>query len=346
MKIYKDYTSQIKLSYHLYFWGIYFLMNFIRWGAYFNHYSYSFKSNLLEFIIHIPLAYFNINFLIPKLILNKKYFQYIIYLLLALFVAYAIRASLTFYLISTNIWPESAVQYKPYSFNYIVAVIIGELYVLAIVSSVYLTTVWIGERNKNKSLVETQLKMKLDFLKLQIQPHFFFNTLNNLYSLSLSSSSKVPDVIIKLSNLMEYVLYEVNGVEKVSLLKEIEYINNYVEIEKLRFSNLVSIITIGLNIEEIKIPPLLLISFVENAFKHGGNRNPNLIIKINIEKKEDKLHFQIINNFIAIENSKVKEGIGLQNTKNRLSLLFDSDYVLEEKIKFNYYIIQLQIPIQ
>ncbi|MDI9310278.1 MAG: histidine kinase [Limnohabitans sp.] len=344
MKFYNDHTAKIKLSYHFWFWGIYFLLNFIRWGAYFNDYNYSFKSNILEFIVHIPLAYFNINFLIPKFVLNKKYVQYLSYLLVVLFIAYVIRASLNFYLIG-SIWPESGVESKPYSFNYIVAVIIGELYVLAIVSSVYLTTVWISERNRNKSLVEAQLKIKLDFLKLQIQPHFFFNTLNNLYSLSLHSSSKVPNAIIKLSNLMEYVLYDVNDVEKVDLLKEIECIHNYIEIEKLRFTDVISVINIESSIENLKIPPLLLISFVENAFKHGGNKNPNLIIKINIQRIEDRLQFQIINNFIVTENLKEKEGIGLYNTKNRLSLLFGNDYVLNQKVKFNFYIIQLEIPI-
>ena len=337
---------KIPFRYHLWFWLFYFFMNFIRWGAYFDDYSYSLKSNILEFIIHIPFAYFNLYFLLPKFILNHKYKEYLFWLFASIFLAYVIRTFLTYYLITEDIWPETNKDYKPYNINYIVAVVIGELYVLAIVTSVYLTMVWINERNRNKALIESQLKIKLEFLKNQIQPHFFFNTLNNLYSLSLQSSSKVPEVIIKLSKLMEYVLYDINDVQSVPLLKEIEYISNYIEIEKLRFSDVVSIFNIESEIENVQIPPLLLISFIENAFKHGGVNNKNLIIKLNVQIIEEQLHFVIINNFNPDTKTKVKGGIGMNNLQKRLELLYKSDFILEEKVKFNYFIIRLQIPLQ
>lgn len=321
-------------------------MNFLRWGAYFDDYEYSFKSNLLEFIIHIPVAYFNLYILLPKFVLNKKYFTYLLWLFGSIFIVYVVRASLTYYLITEDIWPESSKDYKPYDLNYIVAVVIGELYVLAIVTSVYLTLVWINERNRNKELVENQLKIKLEFLKNQIQPHFFFNTLNNLYSLSLQASSKVPDVIIKLSQLMEYVLYDVNGVRTVFLLKEIEYIQNYIDIERLRFVNVISKFNIESDIEHVKVPPMLLISFIENAFKHGGKNNKNLMIKINIKIIKDYLVVEIINNFSSEYNVDKKGGIGILNAKNRLDLLYKSNYKLEEKIKFNHFILRLEIPLE
>lgn len=337
---------KIPFRYHLWFWLFYFLMNFLRWGAYFDDYSYSLKSNILEFIIHIPFAYFNLYFLLPKFILSHRYKEYLVWLFGSIFLAYIIRTFLTYYLITEDIWPESSKDYKPYNINYIVAVVIGELYVLAIVTSVYLTMVWIKERNRNKALVESQLKIKLEFLRNQIQPHFFFNTLNNLYSLSLQSSTKVPEVIIKLSKLMEYVLYDINDVQKVLLLKEIEYINNYIEIEKLRFSDAISIFNIESDIEKVQIPPLLLISFIENAFKHGGIHNKDLIIKLNVKIINEQLHFEIINNFKVETPLKNKGGIGLSNVKKRLELLYKSNYTLEEMTKFNYFIIRLQIPLQ
>jgi len=232
----------IKLQNHFWFWGVYFLLNFLRWGAYFNDYEYSFKSNLIEFALHIPLVYFNLFVLVPRYVLKSKYYQYAFTLVLSLMAVYLLKTGMTYFLISKDIWPEANRDYQPFEINHIVAVCIGELYVLAMASSVYLTLTWLKERDRNRALREEQFKIKLKYLKNQIQPHFFFNTLNNLYALSLESSDKVPDVIIKLSKLMEYVLYDIEGTKFVPLIKEIDYIQNYIEIEKLRFENVSFII--------------------------------------------------------------------------------------------------------
>jgi sensor histidine kinase YesM len=213
--------------------------------------------------------------------------------------------------------------------------------------SVYLTLTWLRERERNRSLRENQFKIKLKYLENQIQPHFFFNTLNNLYALSLESSNKVPDVIIKLSNLMEYVLYDVKGTKFVPLIKEIDYIQNYIEIEKLRFENVEVTINLESNIEDVVVPPLIFISLVENAFKHGGINNNNLKIKINCKVTNNKmLDFEILNNFVISQNLKSKGGIGLVNTKKRLKLIYKNHFSLKDTTKLNYYIIRLQIPIQ
>ncbi len=336
----------IKLRNHIWFWGSYFTLNFLRWGAYFNDYEYSFKSNLIEFSLHIPLVYFNLFVLIRRFVLKQKYFKYTIALLISLFSVYLLKTALTYYLISENIWPEANREYHPFDINHILAVCIGELYVLAMASSVYLTLTWLRERERNRSLRENQFKIKLKYLENQIQPHFFFNTLNNLYALSLESSDKVPDVIIKLSNLMEYVLYDVKGSKLVPLIKEIDYIQNYIEIEKLRFDNVEVTINLESDIEDIKVPPLIFISLVENAFKHGGLNNQNLKIKINCKITDNRLlHFEILNNFVISQKNDSKGGIGLVNTKKRLKLIYKNNFSLKHKTKLNYYIIRLQIPI-
>lgn len=336
----------IKFINHVWFWVIWFFLNFLRWGAYFNDYIYSFKSNLLEFALHIPFVYFNILVLIPLFVLKSKYVKYTISLLASLALVYLLKTGLTYYIISKNIWPEANIDYRPFEINHIVAVCIGEVYVLAIASSIYLMLTWIKERDRNKALREEQFNIKLKYLKAQIQPHFFFNTLNNLYALSLESSNKVPDVIIKLSKLMEYVLYDIEGNKFVPLINEIDYIQNYIEIEKLRFENVEVTINIESNIDEVKIPPLIFMSLIENAFKHGGTNNKKLQIKINCKVIDDSvLDFEIINNFVLSQDFRLKKGIGLVNTKKRLKLIFKNNYTLENKVKFNYYIIRLQIPI-
>jgi LytS/YehU family sensor histidine kinase len=259
---------------------------------------------------------------------------------------YLLKTGLTYYIISEDIWPEANREYKPFEINHIVAVCIGELYVLAIASSIYLTQIWLKERERNRAIIENQSKMKLKYLKNQIQPHFFFNTLNNLYALSLESSSKVPNVIIKLSKLMEYVLYDIEDTKLVPLIQEIDYIQNYIEIEKLRFENVEVSINLESNIDDVKVPPLLLISFLENAFKHGGINNNNLKIKINCKIIDGSiLDFVILNNFVLSPDSKEKKGIGLTNTKKRLKLIFKKEYKLEQQVKFHFYIIRLQIPL-
>ena len=337
---------EIKPIYHLWFWGVYFILNTFRWGAYFNDYEYSFKSNLIEFALHIPVVYFNLFFLVPQYVLKSKYLKYAITLLMSLFMIYLLKTGLTYFLISENIWPEANREYKPFDINHIVAVCIGELYVLSMASSVYFTLTWLKERERNRALTESQYKIKLKYLKTQIQPHFFFNTLNNLYALSLASSDKVPVVILKLSKLMEYVLYDIKETKFVPLIKEIDYIQNYIEIEKLRFEDVDVSIAINSNIDTIHVPPLLFISLIENAFKHGGIHNKKLRIKINFKvDKNDMLHFEILNNFVSSQDPNLKKGIGLQNTKSRLKLLFKDNFILEQKIKFNYFIIRLQIPI-
>ncbi|WP_367753270.1 sensor histidine kinase [Flavobacterium sp. WC2430] len=272
--------------------------------------------------------------------------KYTIALLFSLAMVYLLKTGLTYYIISENIWPEANREYKPFEINHIIAVCIGELYVLAMASSVYLTLTWLKERDRNKTLIEEQFKIKLKYLKNQIQPHFFFNTLNNLYALSLESSDKVPDVIIKLSQLMEYVLYDIEENTVVPLIKEINYIQNYIEIEKLRFEKIEVSINIESNIDDVMVPPLLLITLLENAFKHGGINNQNLKIKVNCKIINGSiLRFEILNNFVLSQNFNPKIGIGLKNTKKRLELIFKNKYTLDHKIKFNYYIISLQIPI-
>lgn len=341
----KEIKFDVKIQYHFWFWGVYFSLNFLRWGAYFNDYEYSFKSNLIEFALHIPLVYFHLFILVPRYVLASKYYKYAIALLLSLIAIYLLKTAMTYYIISENIWPEANREYKPFEINHIVAVCIGELYVLAMASSVYMTLTWLKEMDRNRTLKEEQFKTKLKYLKNQIQPHFFFNTLNNLYALSLESSDKVPDVILKLSKLMEYVLYDVEGNKFVPLIKEIDYIQNYIEIEKLRFENVEVTININSNIDEVIVPPLLFISLLENAFKHGGVNNNKLKIRINCKIIDNYLYFDIINNFTLLRSLKDYKGIGLINTKKRLKLIFKNNHSLKHQVKFDYYIIRLQIPI-
>ena len=196
---------------------------------------------------------------------------------------------------------------------------------------------WIQELKKEKS------KTELSLLKTQINPHFFFNTLNNLYALTVKSSPQAPEVILKLSDMMRYTIYD-GEKETVKISEEIAYLNNYIELHKIRYRKSVEI-TFNHNIDtNLNIPPLLYIILLENAFKHGiETLAENAFIHVNLYDNNDFIYFEIENNFDPNEITNSK-GIGLQNLKRRLSLLYKQQHELNIDITNNIYKTLLKIP--
>lgn len=350
LKWFKNTSYSIPTKYHIWFWIGYFTFNLVRWGSYFDDYWYSLKSNLVEFPLHILLVYFNIYFLLPKYILKKKYKTYIIVFILSLFLIYVLRTGLNYFLVTKNIWPEAEKAQEAFTFNHITAVILGEIYVVALVTAIKLTFDWIYERRRVENLQQLQLQTELNFLKSQIQPHFFFNTLNNLYALTLIKSDTAPSVVLKLSDIMQYVLYDVKE-PKIRLFTEINYIQNYLDLERLRYGDFINATTdiIG-NIEDIKVPPLLFLPFIENCFKHGVKDNNNIEVFISFENIKNKwLIFRVentFNNLALLKETNAKHGIGIKNVKRRLELLFKKNFELINTTKDQKYCIQLKIPIK
>ncbi len=333
------------VRYHVFFWLGYFLFNFIRWGSYFNDYWYSLKSNLVEFSLHIPVTYFVIYYLIPKYLLKRKFGAFFFWLASSLLLLYLLRTGLNFVLVTKNIWPEADGVQNAFTFNHIIAVTLGELYVISLVSAIKLTHDWIREKRKNDELQKIQLRTELDFLKSQIQPHFFFNTLNNLYALVIENSPNAPDVVLKLSEIMQYVLYEVKE-SKISLLKEINYIYSYLELEKLRYGNKIKAnLEITGDIDSIEIPPLLFLPFIENCFKHGAKNNENINVDIHFEIKNNFLFFTVENSFQNLNKNSLKHGIGIENVKRRLQLLYKNNFTLDTAKSNNKFKVFLKIPI-
>ncbi len=211
---------------------------------------------------------------------------------------YLVRTGLNYFLVTKEIWPEAERAGKFLETNHIIAVVLGELYVLGFVTAIKLLIDWPIELKRNEDLAKLQLSTELKFLRTQIQPHFFFNTLNNLYALTLTKSDDAPRMVIKLSDLMQYVLYEVKS-SKASLLEEINHLNNYIDIERIRFKDKIELeMDITGNIEDIEVPPLLFLTFIENAFKHGLNENDQIKISMSFElTKDNYLEFKLMNNF-------------------------------------------------
>ena len=220
---------KVTLKYHIIFWVIYFIFNTLRWGSYYGDYIYSLQSNTLGFPIHITLVYLNIFVLMPKFVYEKKYLTYILLVFVSIFVMVFIKFNLTYYLLNTNVWPEGPGETHTFSLNYVVDMFTGELYVITFVTAIKITMDWLKEHKRLTDLEKLQLETELLFLKTQISPHFFFNTLNNIYSLAIEKSDKTPKIILKLSELMRYLLYETK-LKRQSLEKEILVIQNYLDL--------------------------------------------------------------------------------------------------------------------
>lgn len=342
---------QITLRHHIIFWTIYFILTVIRWGGLHDNYIYSLKSTAVGFPIHMALAYFNIYYLMPKFVYRRKYLLYLLLLLASLFVVLLLKFNLTYYLISHNVWPEATVVIDSITPNYALDTMIGELYVVTFVTAIKITLDWIKEHKRLTDLEKVQLETELLFLRTQVSPHFFFNTLNNIYSLALTQSKKTPQIILKLSDLMRYLLYETK-IERKSLEEEIICIQNYLDLERLRYGEkMVVDMEISGDIKNKKIAPILLLSFIENAFKHGANKNLGKI-KIDISFKiiDDYLYFSISNPNPSKTNFKKKidssGGIGLKNVKKRLALGYDKqDYELNIRSRGKRFKVNLKIKV-
>lgn len=342
---------RITVRHHVIFWTIYFIITVIRWGGLHNDYMYSLMTTAIGFPIHMLLSYFNIYYLMPKFIFRRKYLLYLLLLLASLFIMLLVKFNLIFYLVSPNVWPESAVVIDRITPNYALDTMIGELYVVTFVTAIITTMDWLQEHKRLTDLEKVQLETELLFLRTQVSPHFFFNTLNNIYSLALTESKKTPQVILKLSELMRYLLYETKN-DRKSLEEEIICIQNYLDLERLRYGEKMEIdMDISGEIKDKKIAPILLLSFVENAFKHGANKIIGKIkISINFKVKDDYLYFSISNPNPTKSQYKKKVnspgGIGLKNVKKRLELGYSKeDYDLSIKTKGKLFNVKLKIKV-
>ena len=232
-------------------------------------------------------------------------------------------------------------------------VFIGEKDIVAIVVLILMCGMNLGiklyfrtrnDHKKLQALEKENLEQQLEYLKYQINPHFFMNTLNNIHALVDIDPEKAKGTILELSKMMRFVLYE--GDKKgVPLSKEFEFIRTYVQLMRLRYTDKVKI-TVDLPAEapDKVVPPLMLISFVENAFKHGISYQHESFIDIHIDINDNRLHFTCRNSKADKPNEE-KGGVGLTNVKKRLNLLYDNNYTLNIQDETDVYSVDLTLPL-
>ena len=187
---------------------------------------------------------------------------------------------------------------------------------------------WQKNEDLRKLVEKEKIQSELQFLKSQLNPHFLFNSLNTIYSLSVKQSPDTSEAVINLSELMRYMLYEADK-KLVPLGKELEYIKSYVALQRLRLSNSENV-TLKISGEEKGkfVPPLLFISFIENAFKYGTDYNGKTFVKINLSINNECINLHVTNIIGTFKAKSESSGVGLENVKNRLNYLYPHSHVL------------------
>jgi len=276
--------------------------------------------------INISLFYLNYLVFIPRLLDKKRYGLFALAIVIAIIVyglgKYGVAVFFRQYMITH-------IKAKAVGFvSYFLSTVFTSLSFLFFSTVLKFSVDWFLNERIRRDLENQRLSAELAFLKSQINPHFLFNSLNSIYSLAYQRSETTPEAILKLSEIMRYMLYECND-NKVSLVKELQYVQNYIDLQKIRFGQKAYIdFKIEGKVENQQIVPLVLIAFVENAFKHGIASTERSPIKLLIEVDEGHLHFYIRNKKHN-NNRDESGGIGLNNVKRRLNLLYPGKHNLE-----------------
>jgi two-component system LytT family sensor kinase len=335
----------MKLGWQI-FWHVFFWVFIILFCLAIAHNNTKLSVNdllviiVLYGIINISLFYLNYLVLIPRFLDKKHYGLFAIAVVTALIIygcgKYGVAIIFKQYVLMR-------IKAKVVGFgSYFLSTIFTSLSFLFLSSVLKFTVDWFLNERIQRDLENQRLSAELAFLKSQINPHFLFNSLNSIYSLAYQRSETTPEAILKLSEIMRYMLYECND-NKVDLVKELQYLQNYIDLQKIRFGTKAYIdFKIEGKVEHQQIVPLLLIAFIENAFKHGVANNPLTPIRLFIDVQESHLQFYIQNKKHT-NNRDASGGIGLNNVKRRLNLLYKGKYNLDIHDETDNYTVELSL---
>ncbi len=329
--------------YHALFWLVLLLVLVLTGVEQVNDFGFVFSNEVISLFFYGILVYFNLLYLIPNY-LAKNVLLYLGLVLVACALITPIWI-LVLYLKFTGepFYQDKLVQDQGLLF-------LGSFLVTIISTVLRVITDWWRYQREKQMLTTQSIQTELRFLKSQINPHFLFNTLNNLYALTLKKSDKAPEIVLKLSEIMRYMLYECNE-KRVLLTKEIQYIHNYLDLERLRQTGAADIrFTSEGKISDQMVAPLLFVPFLENSFKHGLNHHVQGggFVRLHLTVRGDDLEFYI-------ENSKAEGlprqehprsgGIGLTNVRQRLEILYPGSYNLQIQDEPHRYAVTLQLQL-
>ncbi len=299
----------------------------------------------------------NVNVLVPRLLFEKKYLLYCIWAVIVLALvlgaiqvkelSFAPRVDSPVHIVPNSSGANIIVHPNKPPHMILIDNLIIAILVLGASTASKLVTKWLEEEKLRKDLEKEQLKTNLALLRHQVSPHFFMNTLNNIHALIDINTEDAKDAIVRLSTLMRYLLYD-SAQGTIALKKEIEFINSFVSLVQLRYSDQVDIrVKMPEQIPDVKIPPMLFVSFLENAFKYGVSYQSKSYIHFELKIRDHNLLCSIKNSKHSIRTPQDSEymGIGLENIKKSLQLLFDNNYTLNIADNQNSFEVDLAIPL-
>lgn len=313
---------------HIAFWAFYSVIYTINYTFAPNVKNRTIGETFIFLPGHLIFTYCQMYLLVPRYLLRKKYALYFLTSLVVLAVA-----------LNYSRWASSYfLGWHHHTGNWFMSYVIGYgraafsfLPVAGLAVSIKLYRTWMVERERAQKAEHDKVRMELDMLRSQLHPHFLFNTLNNLYSLTLTSSASASTVVLHLSDLLRYILYECKDAS-VPLNQELNMLKKYVELEKLRYGNRLDVaFSISGDTRQLAIAPLLLLPFIENSFKHSTSKQLDQCwINIHVHTQDDQLIFQVTNSRPE-RNAEAEHdgGIGLQNVSKRLSLLYPGTHELK-----------------
>ncbi|MFK7937590.1 MAG: sensor histidine kinase [Saprospiraceae bacterium] len=339
-RIYDFFTQRV--VYHSIMW-LFLLLFLLLINGMNQGFFFTLTNQLVSLFFYAIIIYFNLFYLIPNYLTKKKFLNYSLLLIASVLVITPIKV-MALYLKFTNYPAAQQELVNSLHYNFLVTYfIVGSSTIFKIVTD------WVRHLRERQELQTQTMQSELRFLKSQINPHFLFNTLNNLYALTLKKDDKAPEIVIKLSEMMRYMLYECNE-KQVMLSKEVQYIQNYLDLERLRQKKDVNInFEVQGNISDQRVAPLMFIPFLENSFKHGLNASIDrgfVNIYLNVENKE--IDFFIENSkapALPQISHKRSGGIGLVNVRRRLDILYPGRHELSVSDEPNTYGVNLNLEL-
>jgi sensor histidine kinase YesM len=325
------FDSRYRIAWHILFWmgAVVFLTLFF--GHQQKEYAYTIFFVGILLPITMLTTYLIFYYLIPRFLVGRKYVGFISRTLFTILFSFYLGTMAIFMMLFFFIYRDGPQMDATTVDVYFLAV--GMYFVVLIAVVIKLFKLWYEKQQKERMLEKEKLQAELNMLKSQIHPHFLFNTLNNIYSLALQKSDAAPEMLVRLSEILHYILYECKG-QRVPLEKEITLLNNYIELEKIRYDQRLELTwKMPENTPSIELAPMILLPFVENAFKHGASKmRKKALIDMKLSINDHVLDFRIKNNMPARSNKEggaERHGIGLANVRQRLELTYPGKHTLD-----------------
>ncbi len=341
MKTSRNKTARIAL--HIFFWCCAWCFFFFYYKRYSDVNVYTLIASFINLVAAMATVYTFNYYLIPKFLLKDKRKMFIALAFVGIVLFFYIQLILTVLLVIKLLYAE---QHLFPEMIDVVMLFFNLFFVVFIAIAIKLYKRWYEKDYNEQKVQREKVEAELQMLKTQINPHFLFNTLNSIYVLAMKKSEETANTVMKLSDILDYILYRMNT-PQIPIANEIKIIENYIALEKIRFTNRVNLsFTNRIASKDLQIPPMLIIPFVENAFKHGVTKSLETSwIKIDIEETKEMLDIKVSNSKAQTLSGQKTGGIGLVNVKKRLDLLYDDRYKMDIADHHNHFDVYLSIPL-